>query len=216
MTRDRFVSTLARGCAACGGKEGGTLCNLYAVMSNQEAIRDWARVMNDSTGNLPPMSGVFPDYAAPIVRNQPEGRELALVRWGMPTLPKYLVGRKTDPGVTNIRNVNSAHWRLWLGVESQCVVPFTSFSENEVMPDGLRPPIWFALSETRSLAFLESMTSCGVPKVDGADGASDRGRFCHCFRRPGHRFVLAPHRRSCSRPSPSGARRSAERRRRRG
>jgi putative SOS response-associated peptidase YedK len=56
------------------------LCNLYDVTSNQEAIRDWARVMNDSTGNLPPMSGVFPDYAAPIVRNQPEGRELALVQ----------------------------------------------------------------------------------------------------------------------------------------
>jgi len=29
--------------------------NLYAVTSNQEAIRDWARVMNDSTGNLPHM-----------------------------------------------------------------------------------------------------------------------------------------------------------------
>ena len=71
------------------------MCNLYDVTSNQEAIRDWARVMNDSTGNLPPMSGVFPDYAAPIVRNQPEGRELALVRWGMPTPPKYLVGKKT-------------------------------------------------------------------------------------------------------------------------
>ena len=41
----------------------------------------------------------------------------------------------------------------------------------------------------------ESMTFCGVPKADRADGASGRGRFCHCFRRPGHRFVLAPHRR---------------------
>ena len=87
--------------------------------------------MNDSTGNMPPLPGVFPDYAAPIVRNQPEGRELALVRWGMPTPPKYLVGKKTDPGVTNVRNVNSAQWRRWLGVESRCVVPFTSFSENE-------------------------------------------------------------------------------------
>ena len=130
------------------------MCNLYSVTSNQEAIRDWARVMNDSTGNLPPMPGVFPDYAAPIVRNQPEGRELASVRWGMPTPPKYLVGKKTDPGVTNIRNVNSAHWRRWLGIENRCVVPFTSFSENEALPDGTRPPIWFALNETRPLAFF--------------------------------------------------------------
>jgi hypothetical protein len=45
---------------------------------------------------------------------------------------------------------------------------------------------------------LESMTFRGAPKADGPDGASDRGRFCHCFRRPGHRFVRAPHSRSCS------------------
>jgi putative SOS response-associated peptidase YedK len=64
---------------------------------------------NDSTGNMQPMPAVFPDYAAPVVRNQSGGRELALVRWGMPTPPKYLVGKKTDPGVTNIRSVNSSH-----------------------------------------------------------------------------------------------------------
>jgi hypothetical protein len=125
-------------------EEGRVLCNLYAITPNQEAIRNWAAAMNDSTGNMPPMPGVFPDYAAPIVRNQREGRELALVRWGMPTPPKYRVGKKTDPGLPNIRNVNSAHWRRWLGVESCCVVPFTSFSDNEVMADGSRPPIWFA------------------------------------------------------------------------
>jgi len=132
------------------------MCNLYSVTSNQEAIRAWANVMaeNDSTGNMQPMPAVFPDYAAPIVRNQGGSRELALVRWGMPTPPKYLEGKKTDPGVTNIRNVNSAHWRRWLGVENRCVVPFTSFSENEVMPDGSRPPIWFAFNETRPLAFF--------------------------------------------------------------
>jgi putative SOS response-associated peptidase YedK len=132
------------------------VCNLYFVTSNQEAIRAWAKVMadNDSTGNLQPIPAVFPDYAAPIVRNQGGARELALVRWGMPTPPKYLEGKKTDPGVTNIRNVNSAHWRRWLGVENRCVVPCTSFSGNEVMPDGSRPPIWFALNETRPLAFF--------------------------------------------------------------
>lgn len=132
------------------------MCNLYSVTSNQEAIRDWAGVMteNDSSGNMQPMPSVFPDYAAPIVRNQRGVRELALVRWGMPTPPKYLEGRKTDSGVTNIRNVNSAHWRRWFGMESRCVVPFTSFSENDVMPDGSRPPIWFALNETRPLAFF--------------------------------------------------------------
>ena len=31
---------------------------------------------------------------------------------------------------------------------------FTSFSENAHVPDGTRPPVWFALDETRPLAFF--------------------------------------------------------------
>ena len=103
---------------------------------------------------MPPLPGIFPDYRAPIVRNGESGRELALARWGMPTPPQYLANRRTDPGVTNIRRVNSAHWRPWLGPEHRCVVPFTSFSENEILPDGGRPPVWFALDENRPLAFF--------------------------------------------------------------
>jgi putative SOS response-associated peptidase YedK len=62
----------------------------------------------------------------PIVRNADDGPELAMARWQMPTPPKALKGKKTDPGVTNIRNVASPHWRAWLGVERRCLVPFTS------------------------------------------------------------------------------------------
>ncbi|HEY1861778.1 MAG TPA: hypothetical protein VGG61_15565, partial [Gemmataceae bacterium] len=91
---------------------------------------------------MPPLPGVFPDYSAPIVRNASDGRELVMARWGMPSPKSVIEGRKSDPGVTNIRNVSSPHWRRWLGVESRCVVPFSSFSENEVMPDGSRPPVW--------------------------------------------------------------------------
>lgn len=54
--------------------------------------------------------------------------------------------------MTNIRNTKSPHWRRWLGVESRCLVPFTSFSENEVLPNGSRPPVWFALGDDRPLA----------------------------------------------------------------
>ncbi len=128
------------------------MCNLYAVTKGQQAIREFTRAMVDRTGNLPPMPGVFPDYAAPIVRNQPEGRELTMARWGMPSPVFALKGKKTDPGVTNVRNTASPHWRRWLGVENRCVVPFTSFSEHQLMPDGSRPPVWFAFNEDRPLA----------------------------------------------------------------
>jgi putative SOS response-associated peptidase YedK len=128
------------------------MCNLYSMVSNQEAIRALFKIARDITGNLGSLPGIYPDYAAPIVRNGPEGRELAMARWGMPSPQFALEGKKTDPGVTNIRNAKSPHWRRWLGPENRCVVPFTSFSEPDPQPDGRRPPAWFAFDETRPLA----------------------------------------------------------------
>jgi putative SOS response-associated peptidase YedK len=151
------------------------MCNLYAVTKGQQAIRELARAMNDRTGNLPPPPGIFPDYSAPIVRNQPEGRELAMARWGMPSPVFALKSRSSDPGVTNVRNVASPHWRRWLGVESRCLVPFTSFSENEALPDGSRPPIWFALNESRPLAFFAGIWTrwTSVRKVKEGETTND-------------------------------------------
>jgi putative SOS response-associated peptidase YedK len=128
------------------------MCNLYSINADQAALRNLFNVDADHLGNWQAQPGVFPDYAAPIVRNSAEGRELTLARWGMPSPQFALVGKKTDPGVTNIRNTKSAHWRRWLGPESRCIVPFASFSEPEPQPNGSRPPAWFALHEGRPIA----------------------------------------------------------------
>ncbi len=128
------------------------MCNLYSITKGQAAIREWLRVTRDNAGNLPPLPGVFPDYAAPIVCMTGGERELTMARWGMPSPVFALKGRTTDPGVTNVRNTASPHWRRWLGVESRCVVPWTSFSEYETTADGKKQPVWFALDESRPLA----------------------------------------------------------------
>jgi len=131
------------------------MCNLYSVTKGQSAIRDLFRVTQDRAGNLPPLPAIFPDQLAPIVRTAADGgRELVMARWGMPSPVFALKGKKSDPGVTNVRNVKSPHWRRWLGIENRCAVPWTSFSENEVLPDGSRPPVWFAFDDTRPLAFF--------------------------------------------------------------
>jgi putative SOS response-associated peptidase YedK len=139
--------------------------------------------MNDRTGNMPPLPGIFSDYAAPIVRNTPEGRELAMVRCGMPSPVFALKGRKVDPGVTNVRNVKPPHWRRWLGVESRCVVPFRSFAENEHLPDGRRPPVWFAFDETRPLAFFAGISVpnwTSVRKLKEGKVTTDLHAFLTC------------------------------------
>ena len=128
------------------------MCNLYSLNSDQAAMRQMFDVVVDTIGNWDVQLGVFPDYAVPIVRQSPQGRELARVRWGMPTPPEYLAGKKTDPGVTNVRNAGAPHWRPWLGVENRCLVPFTSFAEPDNGTFGGRAPVWFAEGEERPLA----------------------------------------------------------------
>ena len=125
------------------------MCNLYSHTKGQQAITELANAMRDRTGNLMPMTGIFPDYPAPIVRNAQDGvRELSLARWGMPGPPQF-----GGLPITNIRNVKSPHWRRWLGVGNRCVVPWTSFCEYaDTKPK--KTPTWFALNEHRPLAFF--------------------------------------------------------------
>ena len=122
------------------------MCNLYSLTKAQAAIRDWFRARTDRTGNLPLFPGIFPDQIAPIVRADADGeRELVMARWGMPGPPQY-----SGAPVTNIRNLDSPHWRGWLGRYNRCLVPATSFCEYaDTKPR--KTPIWFALDEDRPL-----------------------------------------------------------------
>lgn len=158
------------------------MCNLYSLSKGQAAIIEMTRAMRDTAGNMPPLPGIFPDYPAPIVRNHEGVRELSMARWGMPSPAFALKGRKSDPGVTNVRNLTSPHWRRWLGVESRCVVPFTSFSENEVLADGFRPPVWFALDDSRPLAFFAGVWTrwTSVRKVKEGETTNDLFAFLTC------------------------------------
>lgn len=130
------------------------MCNLYSLTKGQDAIRGWFDGIDDQAGNLPPMPGIYPDYPAPVVRRGEGGPVLTMMRWGLPSPAFALKGKKTDRGVTNLRNIASPHWRRWLGAEHRCVVPFTSFSEPHNQPGQPSRPVWFALDEDRPLAFF--------------------------------------------------------------
>ena len=155
------------------------MCNLYSLTKGQAAIIEMTRAMVDRTGNLPPLPGIFPDYTAPILRTGKEGRELAMARWGMPSPAFALKGRNSDSGITNVRNVKSPHWRRWLGVASRCVVPFTSFSENEKLADGKASPVWFALDDERPLAVFAGIWTnwTSVRKVKEGETTNDLFAF---------------------------------------
>lgn len=147
------------------------MCNLYSVTKGQAAILEFTRAMRDTTGNLPPLPGIFPDYPAPIVRTVGGERELSMVRWGMPSSSQALfqatkkradkleakgkpydfpalLKAEPDAGTTNIRNTASKHWTRWFGPANRCLVPFTSFSEWD---GAAKEPVWFAAGADRPL-----------------------------------------------------------------
>ena len=80
-------------------------CELEATASRTPSASQF-RVSRDNTGDMPPVTGVFPDYPArTVVRNQSTERELSMMRWGMPPPPKF-----GGLPLTNIRNSSSPHW----------------------------------------------------------------------------------------------------------
>lgn len=169
------------------------MCNLYSHHSNLRAITDLVGTLRNGAGNLAPQSGIYPDYPAPIIRTAADGeRELVMARWGMPSPAFALEGKKTDKGVTNIRNTSSPHWRRWLGVEHRCLVPFTSFSEP---PAGARGPEtwkWFALSPDEPLAFFAGLWTnwTSVRKLKEGEVTADIYGFLTC---PPNKVVGAVH-----------------------
>jgi putative SOS response-associated peptidase YedK len=121
------------------------------VTTNQAAIIALFRVINRFVGNLPPMPGVFPDFPAPVIRESEGGREMVMMRWGMPPPPP----RTPGPPVTNIRNTSSPHWRIRLRSEHRCLVPFNSFAEYapEQNPETKKKDVvWFAHGDDRPLS----------------------------------------------------------------
>src|SRR4029077_9110987 len=94
------------------------MCNLYSIITNQEAMRRVFRVKRDRAGNLPSLPGIFPDQLAPVVRmDQDGGQAMEMMRWGFPPPPKL----GTRP-VTNVRNTASSYWRPWLKPEFRCLL----------------------------------------------------------------------------------------------
>jgi putative SOS response-associated peptidase YedK len=96
-------------------------------------------------------------------------------------------GRNSDPGVTNVRNVSSPHWRRWLGIESRCVVPLMSFSEFNKAEGG---DIWFAIEESRPLAFFAGVWTRWKSVRKVKEGVTENDLFAFLTKEPN--AVVAP------------------------
>ncbi|MEH0194605.1 SOS response-associated peptidase family protein [Caulobacter sp. CCNWLY153] len=156
------------------------MCNNYAMRRTQAEILRLFQGVEDRAGNMPPLPGIFPDMAAPIVRHALDGgRELAMVRWGLPApfwaMKKAATARadkkrakgevideaafaellrmEPDSGTTNVRDPK--HWMAYLEpAERRALVPLTAFAEPNQVGGVPGENVWFALGEDRPLAFF--------------------------------------------------------------
>ncbi|MBE7182927.1 MAG: SOS response-associated peptidase [Methylobacterium mesophilicum] len=156
------------------------MCNLYTLTKGPEAIRKWFGDVDDTpfenqAGNLQP-DDFYPDSPAPVMRKTEKGVELVRLRWGMPSPLFAVKDRETDPGVTNIRNAGSPHWRRWLGPAHRCVVPANRFCEWE----NTRPKktkVWFALDDEEPLFFFAGIWTPWHGTRKKAEGPQDHELF---------------------------------------
>jgi len=140
------------------------MCNLYSHTRNIEAMRKLFAAF-DVDAHIVPQQGKFSDFAAPVFAaadNGALGPKQALLDAATKRADRVrakdkpvdydeLLKMEPDASTTNVRNTASSHWKRWLGVESRCLVPFTSFSEFD---HGSKQDIWVASGDDRPTAFF--------------------------------------------------------------
>ena len=91
----------------------------------------------------------------------------------MPTPPQFLIGKKTDRGVTNVRNPKSPHWRQWLTPAHRCLVPFDKFAEPSPLGN-----VWFKLPDNEPAFFAGIWTRwTSVRKLKDGETTDDLFAF---------------------------------------
>lgn len=124
------------------------MCNLYSHTKGVDAIRKIVGTMTNSAGNVEPQPGIYPDQMAPVVINRDGTRDLAMLRWGMPSWASK--NMNYERGITNVRNLHSPWWRKWLGQAHRCVVPFNAFAEPDTKT---KQNIWFEVPGVETPVF---------------------------------------------------------------
>jgi putative SOS response-associated peptidase YedK len=151
--------------------------DLLRQCQGAQAIRDFTQAMRSDSAICHTRPGAFPDHFAPIVRNGAEG---ASCSWRAGAFAAVRPQRE-EPGPQRHEypQCRVAAWRRWLELENRCVVPSSSFSDNEVLPDGMRSPVWLAFDESRPLAFFAGLWTCwsSVRKVKVRRDANDLFAF---------------------------------------
>lgn len=123
------------------------MCGRYQLTVSWRSLLAFYGLDTPAPDGWSPRHNVCPTHLMPVVRADPEGRRLTLLRWGFPA--PWLAARGKDPwsrALINAKSEEAARKRTWARSfrERRCVVPATGFIEwakvgTRRLPVSLRP-----------------------------------------------------------------------------
>ena len=132
------------------------MCNLYSLTKSQDAIRRITKAMRDTHRQPAAAPRHLPRLRRPRSSARPRMASASCF-WPAGACPRppsrSRARRSTRASPTSATPPARTGGDGWCRA-SRCLVPFTSFSENDKGPDGKAVPVWFALDEERPLAFF--------------------------------------------------------------
>ena len=104
------------------------MCGRYAITLPREAVRQWFQTYGEIP-NWPPYYNAAPTNALPVVRQASEGREIALMQWGL--IPYFSKDGKTAYSTINARaegaQTNASFREPFR--KRRCIVPASGYFE---------------------------------------------------------------------------------------
>lgn len=164
------------------------MCNRYRTRKANAALWDemqgWREPerFDEHGRNLPLPFESFPNTPGRVICLNEAGKLIITEPlWGLPTPAEHLVTKTGkpmahDPGQTNVRNTFAQHWKPFLGVESRCLVPWTSFCEPDQVGRTYKPK-WFALADGRDDAYFAGVRATLSRQIRAKDAAPTQGEF---------------------------------------
>ncbi len=126
------------------------MCGRYTLSADPEVLRSHFDL--GEVPALPPRFNIAPSQEAPLIRQGPEHRELALARWGL--VPFWAKGPKTRYRMINARAETVATKPAFRHAfrRRRCLVPADGFYEWQARPGG-KQPYYFRLIGQAVFAF---------------------------------------------------------------
>ena len=154
------------------------MCGRFALFSSGESVAEAFDL--DDTPIIVPHYNVAPTQTVPVVRTSPEGRELALLRWGLS--PAWMKDAKIKPINAQAETAPTKPMFRSAFKKRRCLVPADGWYEWKATGGKHKQPYFFTAKDGKPLAFAglwetwehegEVLDTCAILTTDANELAA--------------------------------------------